>query len=123
MTQRARRGETGYHAGLSAEERVAQHYQQRGLSVACRRWRGGGGEIDLIVRDGEIVIFVEVKKSRDFARAAERLSARQMARIHASATEFLDGEPRGSLTPARFDVALVDGMGAMEIVENAFGHG
>ncbi len=123
MAQRARHGETGYHAGHSAEEIVAQLYERRGLTIACRRWRGQGGEIDLIVRDGETVIFVEVKKSRDFARAAERLSRRQMERIQVSAAEFLDTEPCGSLTPARFDVALVDGAGAAEILENAFGHG
>lgn len=66
-------------------------------------------EIDLILRDGAALIFVEVKQSRSFARAAESLSARQMQRIYRSAEEFLAGEPAGSLTEVRFDVALVDG--------------
>ncbi len=123
MTRQTRRmqGRTEYHAGLAAEERIAQDYERRGFAVERRRWRGAGGEIDLIVRDGDAVIFIEVKKSRDFARAAERLSPRQMARLCQSAEEFLAGEPRGLLTDMRFDVALVDGQGRHHILENAFG--
>lgn len=112
-----------YHAGLAAEQRIAQDYERRGFPVARHRWRGCGGEIDLILRDGTGLIFVEVKQSRDFARAAESLSARQMQRLYAAAEEYLDHEPAGSLTEVRFDVALVDGTGDMRIIENAFGHG
>ncbi|MEM5543819.1 YraN family protein [Sulfitobacter sp. AS92] len=112
-----------YHAGIAAENRIAQDYERRGFAIARRRWRGRAGEIDLILRDGAALIFVEVKQSRSFARAAESLSSRQMQRIYRSAEEFLAGEPAGSLTEVRFDVALVDGQGATEIIENAFGHG
>ncbi len=111
-----------YHAGLSAEQRIAQDYERRGFVVARRRWRGAAGEIDLITRDGNDLVFVEVKQSRSIARAAERLDRRQMARIYASAEQFLAGEPDGQLTNVRFDVALVDQAGAFEIIENAFGH-
>ncbi len=86
-----------------------------------RRWRGAAGEIDLILRDGETLVFVEVKKSRSFARAADRLSPAQMHRIAAAAAEFLGTQPRGQLSDMRFDVALVDGSGEVRIVENAFG--
>jgi len=111
-----------YHAGLSAEQRIAQDYERRGFVVARRRWRGSAGEIDLITRDGDDLVFVEVKQSRSIAQAAERLNRRQMARIYASAEQFLAGEPKGQLTNVRFDVALVDHAGAFEIIENAFGH-
>jgi len=113
-------GSVSYHAGRSAEESVARAYERRGLTVAARRWRGQGGEVDLILRDGETVVFVEVKKSRSFDRAAERVSPRQMQRVMTAAQEFLDGEPRGQLTDIRFDVALVNGQGEVEILENAF---
>lgn len=112
-----------YHAGLSAEQRIAQDYERRGFVVARRRWRGTAGEIDLITRDGNGLVFVEVKKSRSIARAAERLCTRQMARIYASAEQYLASEPDGQLTNVRFDVALVDHAGAFEIIENAFGQG
>lgn len=121
-TAKRLRGQMAYQAGMAAENSIAQDYERRGFAVARRRWRGQSGEIDLILRDGAGLIFVEVKQSRNFARAAESLSVRQMQRIARSAEEFLNGEPAGSLTEVRFDVALVDGHGATEIIENAFGH-
>ena len=112
-------GSVSYHAGLSAEGQVARDYQRRGFPLVQHRWRGKGGEIDLVMRDGDGFVFIEVKKSRSHARAAERLSARQIRRLYDSASEFLGTCPMGLNTPARFDVALVDGMGRIEILENA----
>lgn len=119
--QRAMAGRMAYLAGEAAEHCVAREYERRGYCVARRRWRGPGGEIDLIIRSRDALVFVEVKKGRDFARAARRVGRRQMDRICASAEGFLAGEPAGSLGDVRFDVALVDGAGAVQIVENAFG--
>lgn len=115
-------GATGYYGGLAAEVAVERHYQRSGHVIAARRWRGSGGEIDLIARSDEGLVFIEVKKSRTFARAAERLTGRQMARIYASASEFLSGESDGQDSFARFDVALVNQVGQIEIIANAFGH-
>lgn len=114
-------GATNHHAGLSAEDRVADEYTRHGLTVAARRWRGPGGEVDLILRHGAGLVFVEVKKSRDLAGAAARITRRQMDRIMTSAAAFLSGEPGGQDTEVRFDVALVDGMGRIARIENAFG--
>lgn len=111
-------GSVSYHAGLAAEDQVAQLYARRGNPIAARRWRGSAGEIDLIARDGAEVIFIEVKKSKSHARAAERLSPRQIERIYGTASEFLVGEPRGLATDVRFDVALVDAAGRIELLEN-----
>ena len=114
-------GMTGYLAGISAEDIVAMQYVRQGYGVKAQRWRGMGGEIDLIVDDGEMIVFVEVKKSSDFAQAAAQLSERQMRRIYTSAEGYLATSPKGLDGHARFDVALVDGQGAVEILENAFG--
>lgn len=113
-------GAVSYHAGYVAEAAVANHYIRNGAAVAARRWRGTGGEIDLILRQGSCLIFVEVKKSRSHARAAERVSRRQLERIYASAAEFVAGEPRGQDTDMRFDVAMLDSIGQIKILENAF---
>ena len=113
-------GVVGYLAGKCAEDIVAQRYQERGCDIAQRRWRGAGGEIDLIVRDADTTVFVEVKKSRDFATAAARLSERQMQRIYASAGGYLETAATGLDTEARFDVALVNAMGDVEILENVY---
>lgn len=114
-------GRTSWLAGQAAEAQVQRLYEESGRPIAARRWRGPGGEIDLIARDGTALIFIEVKASRSHATAAERLSRRQIDRICASAQAFVAGEPRGLDTEMRFDVALVDGTGRIEIVENAFG--
>ena len=113
-------GARSYHAGLAAEDQVAQFYTRSGRAVCARRWRGVSGEIDLIARDGDNVIFIEVKQSATHAQAADHLSPRQMARIYNAASEFLAGEPKGQLTDVRFDVALVDAKGRIEVLENAF---
>ena len=113
-------GARSYHAGFAAEDQVAQLYDRSGRAVCARRWRGSAGEIDLIARDGAEVIFIEVKQSKTHAMAAEHLTARQMARIYGAATEFLAGEPAGQLTEVRFDVALVDAVGRIEVLENAY---
>ena len=117
------RGQRAYLAGAAAEYQVANHYEKRGYSVAARRWRGAGGEIDLIFRQGAALVFVEVKQSKTSARAAARITQAQIERIYASAGQFLENEPAGQLTESRFDVALVDGAGRIEIIENAFGQG
>ncbi|MDU9002868.1 YraN family protein [Sedimentitalea todarodis] len=116
------RGQVAHHAGEAAERQIALHYERLGFKILYRRWRGAGGEIDLIVRNPEILVFVEVKKSRSIARAAERISRRQIARILASAEEFLAREPDSQLIDVRIDAALVDELGTFEILENAFGH-
>ena len=119
---RSHAGAMAHHAGLAAEGRIAQDYARRGFPLANQRWRGKGGEIDLIVRDGNGLIFVEVKQSRCFERAAQRISRKQMQRIYTCAEEYLGTQPRGSLTDIRFDVALVNGRGETQIIENAFAH-
>lgn len=112
-------GLVSYQAGLSAEDGVEQTYLRQGYAPLARRFRGARGEIDLVLKGCDGVIFVEVKKSRSHARAAERLSARQIERLFTTASEFLESQPEGQNSNTRFDVALVDGQGRIDIVENA----
>lgn len=117
---RAARGLANYHAGHAAEASVARHYEDRGIVICARNWRGITGEIDLIGRQGDEVVFVEVKQSRSHDLAASHISQAQIGRIFATVDEFLAGEPKGLLTDVRIDLALVDGQGRIEVVENAF---
>jgi putative endonuclease len=111
-------GTVSYHAGLSAEDQVSRRYVRDGHTILSRRWRGKAGEIDLVAEKDGTVIFIEVKKSRSHARAAEALSARQLARIHHSAEDYLGHLPSGANTPCRVDVALLDEMGRIDILAN-----
>ncbi len=106
-------------AGQSSEEQVIRHYEQFGAQLVEKNWRGSAGEIDLILQQDDETIFVEVKSSRTHAAAADHLQPAQMARICASAEEFIGTLPTGALTPMRIDVALVDQTGAIDVLENA----
>jgi putative endonuclease len=117
---RKARGLTNYLAGHAAEASVARHYEDRGIAICARNWRGITGEIDLIGRDGDVIVFVEVKQSRTHDLAATHISQAQIGRIFATVDEFVAGEPKGLLTDVRIDLALVDGLGRIEVVENAF---
>ncbi|MEM9796747.1 MAG: YraN family protein [Pseudomonadota bacterium] len=108
-----------YLSGAAAEEGVARHYERSGHLIVERRWRGQGGEIDLIAQKGAQTVFIEVKQATDHATAAERLQPRQIARLFDSASEYMAGLPGGQNADVRFDVALVDGQGRIEILENA----
>ena len=66
---------------------------------------------------------MEVKKSRTCAQAAYQIGARQTARILAAASAFVAEQPAGQLTEMRFDAALVDGAGKIEILENVLSTG
>lgn len=115
-------GQVSYFSGLAAESQVARHYAKAGLSVRATRWRGKGGEIDLVLSDGSALVFVEVKKSRTHDAALRRVSRRQLDRIMVAAEEFAAGEPAGRLTDMRIDIALVDELGQIVILPNATMH-
>ncbi len=118
---RHHRGRRNYLAGIAAEDSVARRYARGGARISARRWRGTLGELDLVVHEGARVVFVEVKKSDTFDRAATHLTRRQMDRIYATGSEFLGGEPAGQSTETRIDVALVNAHGEIRIIENAIG--
>ncbi|MEO1239615.1 MAG: YraN family protein, partial [Pseudomonadota bacterium] len=78
----------------------------RSISPARPRQRSAG------------VVFVEVKKAKSVETALQRLTARQMQRLFCAGEEYLGSLPGGLLTPARFDLAAVGGLGDISIVEN-----
>lgn len=116
------RGRRAYLSGVSAEKTVAMAYAARGAELLETRWRGQGGEIDLIFLEHGVYVFCEVKKACSFDAAAERLLPDQMRRIHAAASEYLAFTPRGQLSEVRFDLAVSDDQGRVEIRDGAFSH-
>lgn len=112
-------GLVSHLSGKAAEDAVLRAYAARGYRLICRRWRGPGGEIDLVLEHAGEAVFVEVKSSASFASAVAHLTGRQIRRLLSSAEAALGFFPRGSLTPMRFDVALVDRTGRIDVVPNA----
>ncbi|WP_347138742.1 YraN family protein [Paracoccus sp. SSK6] len=117
---RRTRGRLAHLAGTLAEDGVARHLEGRGMTVLARRWRGKAGEIDLICQAGQCLIFVEVKQSATHGEAAQRLGAAQQGRIMRAALEYCEKEGHAPLPEMRFDAALVDGQGRIEVLERAF---
>ncbi|MEL6171646.1 MAG: YraN family protein [Pseudomonadota bacterium] len=115
-------GQLGYYRGITAENIAARRYVEDGYEILEERWRGRGGEIDLIFLHGDTFIFCEVKAARTVDAAISRLRSRQIGRIHAAASEYLAKTPLGQLSNVRFDLAVVDGTGEAVILKNAYGH-
>ena len=78
-------------AGARAEALAAAFLVARGLVIVERNFRCRRGEIDLIARDGETLVFVEVRlrSRRDFGGAAASITAAKRARIAAAASFYL----------------------------------
>lgn len=120
--RRGRGGRVAGLAGRAAEETTARLYAGRGWRVVARNWRAGrdwgGGEIDLVVEKDGVLAFVEVKARRTLDAAARSLRPAQRRRLTAAAERFLMLRDAGG-RDIRFDVALLDRAGRLEVVENA----
>jgi putative endonuclease len=102
-------------AGTDAENLAAAFLARHGLRIVERNWRRRCGEIDLVARDGDVLVFVEVRLRRrgDFGGAAASITAAKRARLVAAAEQYLAGLPR---TPAcRIDAVLLDALDARRI--------
>jgi putative endonuclease len=96
-------------AGGEGEERAADFLGRQGLAIVARNYRTRRGEIDLVARDGDTLVFVEVRlrSSERFGGAVGSITARKRARIVAAARQYLMRLRREP--PCRFDVVALDG--------------
>jgi putative endonuclease len=94
-------------AGRRAEHIAAWWLRLRGFSVLATRWRARVGEIDLVARRGDLVVFVEVKRRATLAAAAEAVSAVNRARVARAAEQYLARHPELAGCTARFDAVLL----------------
>jgi len=99
--------QVAFRLGLSAETRAAALMLAKGYRIVARRWRSPVGEIDLVVRRGRVLAFVEVKARVRFDDAAEAVTPRQQRRIVAAAAAWLASHPGDANRDIRFDVVLV----------------
>ncbi len=97
--------------GRAAEDLAAAHLAAHGLRIVARNFRVAGGEIDLIARHGEELVFVEVRSRRSaaYGSAAETVNAAKRRRIRLAAEHYLAGLRQRSPPPCRFDIVSVTG--------------
>jgi putative endonuclease len=94
-----------------AEDRALDFLLARGLRPVARNYRCRHGEIDLVMRDGAVLVFAEVRYRRASAwvGGAESVGESKRRRLLASAAHYLQ-RLRGEVDPAcRFDVVSVSG--------------
>src|SRR5262249_33420574 len=97
-------------AGARAEEMAAAFLEARGLEVVERNFRLRRGEVDIVARDGEALVFVEVRlRRRDgYGGAGASSTAAKRARLIAAAALYL--ARAGADRPCRFDAILMDAL-------------
>lgn len=96
-----------HRAGLRAEYVALFHLLLKGYLPLKMRYKTPVGEIDLIVKRGRTLVFVEVKGRRDQRDAAEAVHAKNQSRVVRAAQYFLAAHPRLANCEVRFDVCLV----------------
>lgn len=111
--------------GKAGEELAAEYLRQNGYTILARNYRSHSGEIDIIARQGQTLVFAEVKtrKSAAFGSPAAAVTVKKQAQISRVAQDYLARENLFD-RPARFDVIAVlapDGKRPhIEIITNAF---
>jgi putative endonuclease len=103
--------ETTTARGRRYEALALAHLESRGLRLLERNFRCKGGEIDLVMQDGDVLVLVEVRmRSRaDFGGAAASVDARKQGRLITAARVLLRARPELARLPARFDVVAIEG--------------
>ena len=96
-----------FRLGLSAESRAAALLVAKGYRIVARRWRSAVGEIDIVARRRNALVFVEVKARNNEDAAAEAVTGRQQRRLIAAAEAWLAANPDDVSRAIRFDVILV----------------
>jgi putative endonuclease len=102
-------------------EQLALNYLlERGLTMVARNYRCRYGELDLIMRDRNILVVVEVRyrKSATFGSAVESVTRRKQSRIITATQCYLAAHP--THCAIRFDVVAVTGNNAIEWITSAF---
>jgi putative endonuclease len=114
------RNQANRSRGRWGEDVASSMYQRLGYEIVDRNWRSPTGELDLVLRHGEIFVFSEVKARRndDFGPASAAVGATKQGRIRKLAIEWLRAHELRAES-IRFDVVAITGT-EVELIEDAF---
>jgi putative endonuclease len=120
-----RRDDSRQARGKAAEQAAARFLAAKGLHMLTRNYRCRLGELDMVMRDGNSLVFVEVRYRRrsDFGSAVDSVDARKRGRLVAAARHYLAQQRLPEDTPCRFDVIAISPAAdndGVEWVRNAF---
>jgi putative endonuclease len=106
--------------GRIGEDLAVAELERRGYAVLARSYRTRHGEIDIVARDDDTVVFVEVKvrATAECGTAAEAVTPRKRRRIAAMAADYLARNELSEVA-CRFDVVAIDGE-MLTLIRDAF---
>lgn len=96
--------------GQQAEDAAKRYLERHGLRLVQRNWSCRSGELDLVMLDGDTVVFVEVRYRRHTAwgGALESVDYRKQQKLVKAAQLFLQKESQWARHPCRFDVIAIE---------------
>jgi putative endonuclease len=108
--------------GKSAEDVAAEFLERQGLTVLMRNYRRRGGELDIVARDGDILVIGEVRtrSTETFGGAAASVDGWKQHKIVRAASQLLQQRRDLARLRVRFDVLVVRGGGEVEWIKHAF---
>jgi putative endonuclease len=109
-------------AGAEAEEAAAHHLAENGCALIARNARFPDGEVDLIARERDVLVFVEVRMRRSvaFGGAAASVDRFKQKRLARAAQRWLLANYGDHWPACRFDVVCVAADGTIEWIRDAF---
>jgi putative endonuclease len=107
-------------AGRWAELAALWALRLKGYRLLVHRYKSHAGEIDLIMRRGEVTAFIEVKARMSRDAAIQSVTAYQSRRIAAAARSFMAKDRKAAMQACRFDIVAVTPYQWPQHLENAF---
>lgn len=105
--------------GALAESKACDHLQSNGLKLIEKNFHCCLGEVDLIMQDGEDIVFVEVRHNKQITHAIESIDHYKQSKIIKAATFYLQKKQLYDKVQARFDVVAVTD-NELEWIKDAF---
>ncbi|MFN0191545.1 MAG: YraN family protein [Aestuariivirga sp.] len=120
MTQNRPTREQSERRGRHAETLALWCLRLKGYRLLARRYKSPHGEVDLIMRKGDVTAFIEVKARLSEEFAMEAVTERQARRISAAARFWMARDRKANLGVCRFDIVTVRPYHWPRHIENAF---
>ncbi len=113
-------GDNRRDTGLAKEELASRYLQAQGLQLLARNYRCAAGEVDLIMRHGKELVFVEVRfrHSATHGTPAETVTRTKQGRIARAAAHYLQRHPGNP--PCRFDMVGIEAADRIDWIPDAF---
>lgn len=112
--------------GFAAEKQAREYLSRHGMRWITSNYRCRWGEVDLVMSEGELLVFVEVRSrvSAVYGGALESITYTKQKKIMSTATHYMTAKKLYNTHSCRFDVVCIQGPDArIEWIKNAFGMG